>query len=166
MNNYISLHVSAYRKGCSSQHVLIRRLEEWRRHLDNNKVVRGCFYGLIKSLRLRTTRSVISKTGSILCCWESTYFIYKASAHHFADDNSLSAFESNIKTLKTILESESKKTISWFQSNKMIFNPGKFQGIIIDKKKQNHTVEYISIDRKNIKISLSVKLLGYKSTIC
>ena len=50
-----------------------------------------------------------------------------------------------------ILESESKKAISWFQSNKMIVNPGKFQGIIIDKKKQNHTPEYISIDQKNIK---------------
>ena len=42
----------------------------------------------------------------------------------------------------------------------MIVNPGKFQGIIIDKKKQNHIAEYISIDQKNIKTSSSVKLLG------
>ena len=62
--------------------------------------------------------------------------------------------------MKIILESESKKAISWLQSNKMIVNPGKFQGIIIDKKKQNHTAEYISIDQKNIKTSSSVKLLG------
>ena len=34
------------------------------------------------------------------------------------------------------------------------------QGIILDKKKQNHTAEYISIDQKNIKTSSSVKLLG------
>ena len=40
------------------------------------------------------------------------YFIDKASVHNFADDNSLSAFESNIKNLKLILESESKKAIS------------------------------------------------------
>ena len=88
------------------------------------------------------------------------YFIDKASVHNFADDNSLSAFELNIKNLKLILESESKTAISWFQSNKMIVNPGKFQGIIIDKKKQNHTAEYISINQKNIKTSSSVKLLG------
>ena len=62
-----------------------------------------------------------------------------------------SAFESNIKNLKIILESESKKAISWFQSSKMIVNLGKFQGIIIGKKKQNHIAEYISIDLKNIK---------------
>ena len=93
------------------------------------------------------------------------YFIDEPSVHNFADDNPLSVFESNIKNLKTILESEIKKAISWFQSNKMIVNPGKFQGAIIDKKKQNHTAEYISIDQKNIKTSSSVKLLGYKSTI-
>ena len=34
------------------------------------------------------------------------------------------------------------------------------QGIIIDKKKQNHTAEYICIDQKHIKTSSSVKLLG------
>ena len=39
----------------------------------------------------------------------------------------------------------------------MIFNN---QGIIIDKSKQNHTAEYISIDQKNIKTSSSVKLSG------
>ena len=79
--------------------------------------------------------------------------------HNFADDNSLSVFESNIKNLKITLESESKTGILWFQSNKMIVNPGKFQGIIIDKKKQNHTAEYISIDQKNVKTSSSVKHL-------
>ena len=34
------------------------------------------------------------------------------------------------------------------------------QGIIIDKKKQNHTAKYINIDKKNIKTSSSIKLLG------
>ena len=79
--------------------------------------------------------------------------------HNFADDNSLSAFESNIKNLKLILQSENKTAISWFQSNKVIVNPGKFQGIIIDRKKQNHTAES-KYRSENIKISSSVRLLG------
>ena len=74
------------------------------------------------------------------------YFIDKASVHNFADDNSLSTFELNMKNLKLILESER------FQSNEIIVNPGKFQGIIIGKKKQDHTAEYISIDQENIKL--------------
>ena len=35
MNNYISLYLSAYRKRCNFQHVLIRHV--LRQHLDNNK---------------------------------------------------------------------------------------------------------------------------------
>ena len=66
------------------------------------------------------------------------YFIDKASVHNFADHNSVSVFESDIKNMKLILESENKTAISWFQSNRMIVNPRKFQGILIDKKKPNH----------------------------
>ena len=189
--------------------MLIRVLEEWRQHLNNNKVVGGVFMDLSKAfdcvphdlliaklatysvdenllmhiysylsyrkqcVRINNVHSrfqnVISAVpqGSTVgptlfnCFFNDLfYFIDKASVYDFADDNSLSAFESNIKNLKLILESESEKAISWFQSNKMIVNPGKFQSIIFDKKKQNHTAEYISIDQKNIKTSSSVKLLG------
>ena len=49
MNNYIFPYVSAYGEGCNSQHVLIRLLEEWRQHLDNNKVVGGVFMDLSKA---------------------------------------------------------------------------------------------------------------------
>ena len=59
--------------------------------------------------------------------------------HNFPDDNSLSAFTTNIKNLKSISESERKIIISWFQSNNMTGNPGKLQTIITDKLKENHT---------------------------
>ena len=49
MNNYISTYVLAYGKGCNSQHVLIRLLEEWRQHYDNNKLVGGVFTELSKA---------------------------------------------------------------------------------------------------------------------
>ena len=42
----------------------------------------------------------------------------------------------------------------------MIVNPGKFQTIILDKKKTNHTQETIKIDNKAVKVKSSVKLLG------
>ena len=50
--------------------------------------------------------------------------------------------------------------IDWLQTNKMIIRPGKFQFIIIDKKKQNHTKETFKIGDKVIEVSLSVNLLG------
>ena len=169
--------------------MLIKLLEEWRQHLDHNKIVGGVFMELSKPLDCVSHDLLIAKLaaysvdenllmyiycyllnrkqcvrinnvhssfqniisgepqGSIVdpalfnCFFNDFfYFIDKASVHNFADDNSLSAFESNIKNLKLILESESKTAISWFQSNEMIVNPGKFQGIIIDKKKKKNNI--------------------------
>ena len=198
MSNYISPYVSAYRKGYNSQHVLIRYLEKWRQHLDNNKVVGSVFMGLSKVLHCVPHDLLIAKlaaysidenlliyiysylsnrkqcirinnvhsrfqnaisgvpqgsiVGPIVCkCFFNDFFYFndEASVHNFADDSTSSAFESNIKNLKLILVPESKTAISWFQSNEMILNPGKFQGIIIDKKKQNRTAECSSINQKN-----------------
>ena len=50
MDKYLSPFISAYRQNYSTQHVLIRLLEEWREDLDNNFVVRGVFMDLSKAL--------------------------------------------------------------------------------------------------------------------
>ena len=42
----------------------------------------------------------------------------------------------------------------------MIVNPGKFQMIIVDKHKENHTNRIINIKQKEIKAVAKVKLLG------
>ena len=88
------------------------------------------------------------------------YVIEIANAHNFADDNTLTAFANSIQNLIYLLESESSVAIKWFKDNKMIVNPGKFQAIILDKKKTNHTQETIKIDNKAVKVKSSVKLLG------
>ena len=84
------------------------------------------------------------------------YFIKNADVHNFADDNTLTTFAQTVGTLISILESESKIAIDWFETNKMIVNPSKFQSIIIDKKKQ----ETFEIGDNVIESSPSVKLLG------
>ena len=62
------------------------------------------------------------------------YFIESAKVHNFADDNTLTTFAENVRNLKSVLESESNIAIDWFETNKTIVNPGKFQSIIKDKK--------------------------------
>ena len=46
MNVHLSPFISAYRKNYNTQHVLLRLLEEWREHLDNNKIVGGILMDL------------------------------------------------------------------------------------------------------------------------
>ena len=47
------------------------------------------------------------------------YFIFVASAHNFADINTLSSFTITIENLISILESEKEIAINWFKDNHM-----------------------------------------------
>ena len=84
----------------------------------------------------------------------------KANVHNYADDNTLTCFAKTIEDLVKDLEDESQNAITWFLNNKMIVNPDKFQAIIIDKHKADHTNEELIIDNEVIKASNTVKLLG------
>ena len=89
-----------------------------------------------------------------------TFSILVTSTHNFSDDKTLSSFAKTIENLISILESESEIAINWFKNNHMIVNPGKFQAIIFDKHKGNHTNRTININQKEIKAVAKVKLLG------
>ena len=202
-NVHLSPFLSAYRKNYNTQHVLLRLLEEWREHLDNNKTVGGILmdlskafdcvphdlllakiaaYGIDDNLILYIHSYLLNRkqcvcinnilsefnkvisgvpqgsvVGPILfnCFFNDFYyFIKNANVHNFADDNTLTTFAQNVGTLISILESESKIAIDWFETNKMIVNPGKFQKIIIDKKKHDHTKETFEIGIKLLKLHL------------
>ena len=81
------------------------------------------------------------------------YFILLATAHNFADDNTLAYFSTTIQELIASLESECEVALNWFNENKMIVNPGKFRGIIIDKRKQDHANKIFKIGSKEIKVA-------------
>ena len=49
MNVQLSSFISAYRMNYNTQHILLRLLEEWREHLDNNKAVGGILMDLSKA---------------------------------------------------------------------------------------------------------------------
>ena len=68
-----------------------------------------------------------------------------ASLYNFADDNTLFAFAATVSRLIKILESEPEVVIDWFKKNKMVVNPDKFQAIILDKRKRDHTDKHINI---------------------
>ena len=52
MEHHFSPFISAYRKSFSTEHVLIRLLEDWRNKLDNNNVVGAVLTDVSKALYL------------------------------------------------------------------------------------------------------------------
>ena len=103
-----------------------------------------------------------SVLGSILCNLffnDFFCFLLLSTAHNFADDSTLACFSKTIQELTGFLESECEVVLNWFNENKVIVNPGKFQAIIIDKRKQDHTNEIFKIGSKEIKVAPQVKLL-------
>ena len=50
MNVHLAPFISADRKNCNTQHVLLMLLEEWREHFDNSKTVGGIVMDLSKAL--------------------------------------------------------------------------------------------------------------------
>ena len=67
------------------------------------------------------------------------FFLSGVSIHNFANDNALSAFAKTISALIDLLQSGPEIVIDWFTNNKMIVNPDKFQAILLDKTKSDHT---------------------------
>ena len=49
MDNYFSPHLSAYRASYSTQHVLLRFIEEWKTNVDNNFAVGAVLMDLSKA---------------------------------------------------------------------------------------------------------------------
>ena len=65
------------------------------------------------------------------------FFVSDVSLHNFADDNNFAA--ETILELIEILQWGSEIVIDGLKNNKMIVNTDKFQAILLDKGKSDHT---------------------------
>ena len=50
MTNFLSDFISACRKGCSTNHVLLKLIENWKVALDSNLFTGVFFNGFVKSI--------------------------------------------------------------------------------------------------------------------
>ena len=62
------------------------------------------------------------------------------------------------------LEKESKTAVGWFNQNKMIVNPDKFQAMLLEKRNGNNQ-SCLQINNQTIKTTNSVKLLSKVSNL-
>ena len=185
MNDHFSPFVAAYRENYNTQHVLIRLLEELRLYLDNNYFVGAVMTDLSKAFdciphdlliaKLEaygfdnyTIRYVYSYLKNRKQCVKinNTYsdlldiisVILIASAHNYADDNTLTSFGKTYEDLVKKLEHECELTLTLFKNNKMMVNPNKFQAMLLNKSKSTHVKATINIGNGKIKSLSAVKL--------
>ena len=81
-----------------------------------------------------------------------------ASAHNYADDNTLTSFGKTYEDLVKKLEHECELTLTLFKNNKMMVNPNKFQAMLLNKSKSTHVKATINIGNGKIKSLSAVKL--------
>ena len=79
--------------------------------------------------------------------------------YNFADDNSNSTASKNMKNLIHNLIKESETAVEWFNQNKMIVTPDKFQAMLQDKRNANNQ-SCLKINNQTIKTTNFVKSLG------
>ena len=79
--------------------------------------------------------------------------------YNFADDNTISTASKNMSSLIQTLEEESETAVDWFNQNKMIVNPEKFQATLLEKRNENNQ-SCLKINNQTIKTTNCVKLLG------
>ena len=58
--------------------------------------------------------------------------------YNFADHNTISTASKNMNNLIHALEKESQTAVEWFDQNKMILNPDKFQAMLLGKRNENN----------------------------
>ena len=85
----------------------------------------------------------------------------KCDLYNYADDNTLSVHDHDLRSLKTTLETAAQIGIKWFHDSDMKVNPDKFQAMLLTSSTQCHPDNYcFEIEGVKLKPEKSVKLLG------
>ena len=87
------------------------------------------------------------------------HFVNNSELYNYADDNTLSKADYDLKNVIQSLEKDSANLIEWFSDNQMKANPDKFQAIAIGTKTKKENISF-NFDEINITCEDDVKLLG------
>ena len=87
------------------------------------------------------------------------YVVNNSTIYNYAEDNTLSYADYDIKNVVQNLESDSLKMLDWFHYNLMKANPDKLQALAIGKKSFDHKIVF-ELKGNRIEYENDVKLLG------
>ena len=86
------------------------------------------------------------------------YFIQNTEICNFADDNTIYSCGNNLDRIIIDLEEDLCQALEWFESNRLVANPSKFQMMLLGIKRNDKLC--MEINGATVCPSASVKLLG------
>ena len=87
------------------------------------------------------------------------HFIKNCKLYNYADDNTVSHTDTDLKRLIDELVEDSTRLIQWFADNQMKANPGKFQAIAVGKRTHSENICF-NLGENIVSCEDNVKLLG------
>ena len=87
------------------------------------------------------------------------HFIKNCKLYNYADDNTVSLTDTDLKRLIDELVGDSTRLIQWFADNQMKANPVKFQAIAVGKHTHSENICF-NLGDNIVKCEDSIKLLG------
>ena len=121
IEEFFSPFLAAYRKSYSTQHVLIRMVEEWKENLDNNFIVGAVLTDLSKAFDCIPHDLLIAKLSAYglnsdsLCC---IYSYLKDRKQCVQINNKQSEFDTIISgVLQPVLQVHSKNNFQFWNQN-------------------------------------------------
>ena len=158
---------------CLPYSLIIAKLHAYGLSFDACKFLSSYLSGRHQRVKIQNHRSnwkLISKgvpQGSILgpllfniFMNDMFLFIEHCNLYNYADDNSMSATAESIDEAMALLKVDCENAVSWFTSNGMKANPGKFQFMIISPHDVTDKKPELLVNDVVLKAESSVKVLG------
>lgn len=130
-------------------------------HLHRNLLLLNCLTSLSFSIFMKLFSIITKNNGYVIRRFLINHLfllVSSASVYNFSNNNTL---PTSSKTVSELTFTFKLKAIThWFKNNKMVVNQDKFQAIIVNKRKKDHSNDNIITDLA-IEALSSVRLLVF-----
>ncbi|CAB3994347.1 RNA-directed DNA polymerase from mobile element jockey, partial [Paramuricea clavata] len=130
-------YVFAYRKHHGCDTAILSLTEEWKKELDNHKVIGLVAMDLSKAFDTLPHDSILGRLLFNIFMNDLAYVIKHSKLSAYADDTQISYADKDPAKVEEVVNSDLAKVDQWYKENRMQRNLSKYQAIVMGKPKAN-----------------------------